>query len=306
MEIVVGGFDGAADLPSVEVSPAGSNAWELAAGPMPTVRSAFGVAAAGGRVYCAGGSSGSTSHEVVDSFVLAEGGCDWRAEPSLAVKRMAVSLVATHDSTLICAGGFTHEDGSLTTVEQLTLGAAVWHRAPDLLVPRCSFGFVESGGCALAFGGFGPMHVGALDSCELLDPRTAAWQPLPPMTKRRSCLAAAAISPERILVCGGHDGSRALDAAEIFDVRAGRWEATSPMPTARSGPAAISVASGTVRVVGGYPDGTVASSAARALTVVEAWEGGAWTTQASLNRGRTGAGAVSLAACGWHEAQPAA
>ena len=38
-------FDGTADLPSVEVWPPGSAEWELPAGDMPTVRSAFGLAA---------------------------------------------------------------------------------------------------------------------------------------------------------------------------------------------------------------------------------------------------------------------
>jgi hypothetical protein len=291
---IVGGFDGTVDLPSVEVSPSDSAAWVLPAGGMPTVRSAFGLAAAGGRVYCAGGSAGSVSHDVVESFTLTDGQCTWRSEPSLSTKRMAVSLVATLDGTLWCAGGFTHDDGSLTTVEQLAPGTAAWHAAPELLVPRCSFGFVESGGAALAFGGFGPMDVGALDSCELLDPRTATWQQLPPMAQRRSCLAAAALSADRILVCGGHDGARALDTVEVFDLRAGRWEAAPPMPTARSGPAAASVAPGKVWVLGGYPDGTVACSEACALAVVEVWDGGAWTSEASLSCGRTGAGAVSL------------
>ena len=50
-------------------------------------------------------------------------------------------------------------------------------------------------------------------------------------------------------------------------------------------------------VLGGYPDGTAASSAARALRVVEAWDETArrWSVEASIQCGRTGAGAVALA-----------
>jgi len=212
---------------------------------------------------------------------------------------MATSLVALPDGTLYCAGGYTHEDGASTTVEQLAPAAAAWQAAPPLVVPRCSFGLVESNGAALAFGGYGHTDVGPLDSCELLDPRTATWQPLPPMAQRRSCLAAAAISQDRVFVCGGHDGTRALAIAEVYDVRAGRWEAVPDMPTARSGPAAAAVAAGSsVWVLGGYPDGTVASSDARALTAVEAWSdhSRSWSVEASLTCGRTGAGATALIA----------
>ena len=108
-------------------------------------------------------------------------------------------------------------------MERLAPGAAAWEtNVPQLLVPRCSFGFVEAAGAAFAFGGFGRRDVGALDSCERLDPRSSEWQSLPPMKWRRPCLAAAACSPDCILVCGGQDGTRALAIAEVFDVRANR------------------------------------------------------------------------------------
>ena len=70
--VVVGGFDGSVDLPSVEVSPSDAAAWEVAAGHMPTPRSAFGLATAAGRIFVAGGSSGSVSHAVVESFTVVD------------------------------------------------------------------------------------------------------------------------------------------------------------------------------------------------------------------------------------------
>jgi hypothetical protein len=47
------------------------------------------------------------------------------------------------------------------------------------------------------------------------------------------------LGPHRVLVCGGHDGTRALAEAEIFDQRANKWKVVQPMPTARSGLAGI-------------------------------------------------------------------
>ena len=302
MLVVVGGFDGSDDLTSVEVcspSPGHPSTWNVAAGGMRTVRSAAGTAVSGGRVYVAGGSCGSASHSAVESFAVlcADVGtyCEWRHEPSMAVARMAMSLTATSDGSLWATGGYVHDSGgSLATVERLTPGAAAWEALPEMKSARCSFGAVESGGAVLAFGGYGATD--ALAACESCDPRTATWSPLPPMSQRRSCLTAAPVGQHRVLVCGGHDGTKALALAEIFDQRANKWEVVPEMPTARSGPAAVADGKGRVWVLGGYPDGTAAGASARALHTSEVWDNHAftWSTDADMQRGRTGAGAVTL------------
>jgi len=257
--LAIGGHDGSADLDSVEVYKHDDPGWALASGGMNTLRSAVGAAEFNGRVFVAGGSSGTQlGHTEVESFTVVEKEespgnfhCHWQHEPALDQPRMACSLVLCKD-TLWALGGFhtTTTDG----VEYLSSDRASWITAHSMSTPRCSFGAVEMLGSIFALGGFGRSEEGALSSCEMLDIRVGAWKSLPSMFEKRSCFAAAAASPHRIMVCGGHDGQRAKAEVEVYDLIADRWDKLPSMPTPRSGAAAATLKEN-VCVVGGYPDG---------------------------------------------------
>jgi hypothetical protein len=74
---------------------------------------------------------------------------------------------------------------------------------------------------------FGGRHVAdgsdaRLQSCFCVDPlKRTAW-PLPPMSCKRSSLAAASVG-SKIFIFGGYNGARELDTMEVFETRTASW-----------------------------------------------------------------------------------
>lgn len=74
---------------------------------------------------------------------------------------------------------------------------------------------------------FGGRHVSdgsdvRLQSCFCVDPVSWTVRPLPPMSCKRSSLAAVSIGT-RIYLFGGYNGTRELDSMEVFDTRTESW-----------------------------------------------------------------------------------
>lgn len=107
---------------------------------------------------------------------------------------------------------------------------------------------------------------GTLDEAQLFDPSSDTWVSTSSMSVPRTYHASVRLTDGRVLVAGGHDGSRVPQAtAEIWDRRTGTWSATGPMAFAHHSETNVAtlVPDGRVLLVAGA---TVRNDGARDVT----------------------------------------
>ncbi|KAJ1461175.1 hypothetical protein M885DRAFT_507936 [Pelagophyceae sp. CCMP2097] len=110
-----------------------------------------------------------------------------------------------------------------------------------------------------------------LSTCEILDVETMTLrvsESPPKMLEARSACAAVALGAGRVLVVGGHTGSKRLASTEIFDSATMAFTAGPPMLSARSGCCAVRVSAQHVLVIGGWDENYHQLSTTEVLSLV--------------------------------------
>jgi hypothetical protein len=259
----------------------GDLAWRRLA-PAPSERTEVAAAAAGGRVYVAGGyaPNGDTvaTVEVYDTAADA-----WATGPELP-EAVNHAMAATLGGAVYVAGGYSGDRPSRQLVRLERVG---WRQLAPLPEGRAAGGLVALDGRLYLVGGVAP---GGLAADTLVyDPAADRWTAAPGLPTRREHLGAAAAGG-RVVVVGGRVGGLAgnLDAAEAYDPAARRWAALPPMPTPRGGLAATATAEGLVVAAGG--------EAAATFPEVEALDPrtGRWRSLPPLPTPRHGLGVVAV------------
>ncbi|HEU4396237.1 MAG TPA: kelch repeat-containing protein [Actinomycetota bacterium] len=271
------------ERPASEPAPraVGELAWRRLAA-APSERTEVAAAAAGGRIYVAGGYApdGATvaTVEVYDTAADA-----WATGPDLPVA-VNHAMAATLDGSVYVAGGYSQDRPSQQLVR---LERGGWRPLAPLPEGRAAGGLVALDDRLYLVGGVAP---GGLAGDTLVyDPAADRWSTEPGLPTQREHLGAAAAGG-RVVVVGGRVRGLAsnLDAAEAYDPGGRRWTALPPMPTARGGLAAAATSDGLVVAVGGEAAATFPE--AEALDPLT----GRWRSLPPLPTPRHGLGVVAV------------
>jgi hypothetical protein len=256
---------------------------------MPTARTEVAAAAAGGKVFVAGGFTAdgraSDALEVYDPKADA-----WQRLGALPKPVHHAGLVSVGE-TLYLIGGYT-EAGPTDEVWTLAPGATGWAAGPRLPVPAgalaagVSEGEIYAAGGATGLGGDAKLS----EAAAKLRPGALAWERLPPLPEARDHLTGAGL-PGRFMVLAGRKLSLETNSrrADVFDVDRKIWSQARTLRHARGGIASAVTAGGRVVVAGGEePGGTIA--------FVETFDPatGDWTDLPPLPAPRHGLGAAFI------------
>jgi hypothetical protein len=265
--VVAGGLTadgGASDR--VDVYDPGANRWEP--GPaLPIGLHHSGMAAAGDRVYLAGGYTNRPGQDwVAQSRVLSLGPGEraWREEPPLAAPRGGLALAAAA-GTLVAMGGTDATGAFLRRVEVFTPGQRAWTAAPDMAQARDHLAAASSGGRIYAIAG----RVGSLTTnmatVESWDPAGAGgWRAEPALNDARGGTSAAEAG-SRPCVAGGEEPTRAIASVECL--AGGRWDRVGTLAVPRHG-LAVAGMDGRLHVIGGGPEPGLFVSGAHEVLVI--------------------------------------
>lgn len=237
--------------------------------PMPTPRTGFGVAEAGGKIYVLGGAlagSGALSDlvEVYDpgtdrwstgvplptpgggyatsvngKIYLTSGSSNLEFDPVTEVwsTKSSTSLpglagVAVLDGKVLVLGGrgFGDPDDS-SSVEVYNVSADDWSAGVPLPTARQQLRGASLAGKAYAIGGYeDTAHVSPyLQEIDEFDPGTGLWTPKAPMSVARARFGCT-VAAGQIFSIGG-ENFWYQDSVEAFDPSDGAWHSKTPLPT---------------------------------------------------------------------------
>ncbi len=256
--LVVGGWDGSAELASADVYRPGTD--DFAAGPgLGSARAdATSTLLPDGRVVVAGGSAGGLA--VGDVDVYAAGAASASAVGQLATAR------GGHDATLLPSGRILLTGGGLATAELLDRALDQWTAlSPSGYVPSHGHSATllakgDDAGKVLVVGGIDP-YGGYLQSAQLFDPAAGTLTSLPDMGKARAFHTATLLSDGDVLIAGGRYGATAaLNTAKRYHADTRTWsDVTGTMSVARASHTATLLPTGMVLITGG-DDGVTAQA----------------------------------------------
>lgn len=219
--------------------------------PLPEGLERFGMAAAAGRLWIAGGYSaqgGAAPIRAVWSYDPA--GDIWQSEPELPGAKAAFTLLA-HDGRLYAMGG---EDGA-AGVFVFDIEAAEWSalEAPPEINRRGAAAVAANGRFFLIGGVRGGQATPRVD---VFDPQTGGWTRGPDLPEARAGHAAVARGAT-VHVFGGRsaDMSRTVSSHFILDPQTQGWRAGPPLPEPRTEMAAALVGDRVVLAGGGVGGG---------------------------------------------------
>lgn len=248
--VAVGGItsDGAAS-DRVDLYDPASDRWRSAP-PLPLPLHHAGVAAAGERVYVAGGFTnrpGEGWQTRAGVFSLGPDDLRWRDEPSLASPRGALVLAAVGER-LVAVGGVPDE--GLRRTEVLVVGERSWRSGPDTNAAREHLAVAVSGGRVYAIGGRVGGLESNLESVESWDPTAAGgWRVEPALNDSRGGTSAAEVGG-RPCVAGGEEPGGTIASVECLE--GGRWERVARLAVPRHG-LAVAAVGDRLHVAGGGP-----------------------------------------------------
>jgi len=259
---------------------------------LPAPRAGMAVAAANGRIYCFGGTTGETAHADAWCFDVATRA--WRRLPPMDQARGGHAAVVVGERILIF-GGMRSVDGAprfVNAIEAFDLRRERWSTLAIAPFSRANFAALYFGGRVMILGGRTEREV-ACDRVEIYDPAAGTWSSGLPLPQQLACHAAVAMR-DAIFVLGG-EGSDGGARAQVFRLAAGgdRWVAA---PSLR-GPRKLLVAvrmGWRIYAIGGT-DGF------RGLTDIEWFDryDEQWHVVGQILQGRHGDGGVLLNGRAW-------
>lgn len=214
--------------------------------PLPKGLERFGMAAAEGRIWVAGGYSADSGEDPVADMWSYDPATDvWQSEPPLPGPKAAFSLVAL-DGKLFAIGG----EAGLQGLFVFDLGAREWsaREAPPETARRGAAALALDGRLWL-IGGVRDGQAGA--RVDVYDPETDRWSRAPDLPAPRAGHAVERVGGA-IHVFGGRsaDLRRTLAAHDVLEPGARRWISAAALPSPRTEMAAAAV-DGAVHLVGG-------------------------------------------------------
>jgi len=230
---------------TVERYDIANDRWDFVAS-MPAARDHLGVAAAGGKLYVAGGFGGDFVAKS-DAFVYDPATNMWTPIAPLPAPRGGC-FAAEHGGMIYVFAG-----QSLSQNERTTFiydpATNMWTPGADMTVARNHLVAVTLGDFIYVLGGRPP--VTAVN--ERYDPVRNEWRTMEPMPTARAAMAVAAVG-NRLVVAGGE--TPMLHAVtEIYDVATNAWSCADPMPVPRHGIAAVSLGDRMLAPAGGTVQG---------------------------------------------------
>ncbi|VDP70209.1 unnamed protein product [Echinostoma caproni] len=214
---VIGGFNGALRVRSVEIYDPLSNTWH--SGPnMECRRATLGVASLNGSIYAVGGFNGSAGLNTAEVFDLWSG--TWRLIAPMSCRRSSVGAGAL-DGKIYAVGGY---DGvarrCLSSVECYDPVTNTWSPVADLSCRRSGPAVCELNNRLYAVGGHdGPA---VRNTAEVYSPETGTWQRIADLNVPRR--NAGLVAHDGCLyVVGGEDGDTNLASVEKYDPSTNTW-----------------------------------------------------------------------------------
>ena len=282
----VGGFDGKADVRTVEAYDPAANTWTPLA-ELPEARSDLGVAIADARLVAVGGLSAGKVLQSVSVFDLTNKA--WAPLPDMATPRHGMAVASVGKSVYAIGGSSDVGDGKLTSsAESLKLAprklqpAAQWRALPDAATPRLMMAWTVLDNKIWVIGGL--REGTALQTVESYDPLTGAWTPGPPLPIPLHHAAAATYRGE-VVVIGGAEDNLADASDKVFALRGGSWVELPSLKRARAAPGAAVVGDKLV-VMGGQ-------DAKQIVAQTEIFDGNEWTEAGDMPTPREHMAAVS-------------
>ncbi len=248
-------------LVNVNATGTGS-AWTRAAD-LPDYRFLFGTAAAGGKVYAAGGYGfGYPSGENATVEAYDPTTDTWSLRAPMPTPRFGSAAVTI--SGLVYVVGGLQDVYVLGTLEVYDPVTDTWTPRAPMPTPRAFLGVAVVDGILYAIGGAAcvdanvPCATKSVATVEAYDPATDTWTTKASMPTPRQSVGAAVING-RIYAVGGQQTTRpwnetetnSLNTNEEYDPSTDSWTSKAPMPTARYGPSVVAF-NGVVYAIGGY------------------------------------------------------
>lgn len=223
---VVGGYDRANCLKSVESYCPQTNAWTQEMN-LSEARGRVQIAVIEGTVYAVGGCNGSAELDTVEC--LHNGAKKWKKCCKLPFSRSNAGVCALNDQ-IFCIGGWNGQSG----IKQCDVYAPKdnnWTSIAPLNTGRYQAGVTAFKGKLWCVGGSDAWNV--LNTCEVFDPVTNQWTfTAPLLTSRRGC--GLAEFNGKLYVVGGSDGSHSLKSTEYYCEETKTWVVGPNLTTARS------------------------------------------------------------------------
>lgn len=234
--VVIGGLAGAAwtrwqALDTVEVYDVEQDRWESAA-PLPRGLHHTAAAAAGGRVYVAGGyDDPDFTADVREMWVYDPETDSWQEAPPMPGPR-AAHVMVTIDEKMYVVGGVGPRSAQIWVFD--TAQQAWEDSGITLPTPREHLAAVNWEGLLVVIAGRD--FQSNLGVVEAYNPADDSWQTLPPLNLPRSGFTAGVLDGV-IHVTGGESltSGNTFPTHEIYDAAAQQWVMAPSMPTARHG-----------------------------------------------------------------------
>jgi N-acetylneuraminic acid mutarotase len=216
----------------------------------PNQRTEVAAAAAGGKIYLAGGfvPPGRTV-PIVEVYDVAADSYARGPDLPLAVNH---AMAAAWEGVVYVLGGYADATGLASPTDRaFALTAGAWEELPAMPEVRAAGGAAAIDGKIYVAGGVGPD--GLADRTLVFDIAGRRWSTEDGVPTPREHLGVAT-DGSRLFVVGGRPPN--TDVLEAFDPATGKWERLAGMPTARGGLAAAGTANGLIVAAGGEADET--------------------------------------------------
>ena len=252
--LAVGGWDGLAELSSVELwgqrggcalgeVEAHDREWSFLPS-MRARRSHVGCAVVDRRVYVAGGRDGEDRLRSFECFDPLAG--TWQVLPDMHERRSSLAFQAV-GRVLYALGGFDGETEH-ASCEMFDLGAGAWTKLPDLDTRQSQMASVCIGEKIYLIGGCRNNTLTNQLLC--YDTATRTCEYLRPMKEHRVS-ASAAVLDGLIYVLGGANEGSCFFSVECYDPRSDTWTMATQLPYCRLNLGCVAF-EGTILAVGGY------------------------------------------------------
>eukprot|EP01043_Picozoa_sp_COSAG02_P022391 COSAG02_NODE_1163_length_14166_cov_62.952797_3_plen_471_part_00 len=143
---------------------------------------------------------------------------------SMRVPRAGCSCATMGDLLYIVGGRsgvFSCTAAVFSSVETYDPVDDVWGKIANMSEPRDGCAAVACSGRLYVLGGNDKDS--PLNSVEVFDPGQGTWSYVAPMSTARHGVAAVEVPGNKILACGGWDGSQLLKSCELYDVELDQW-----------------------------------------------------------------------------------
>eukprot|EP00656_Telonema_subtile_P019271 TRINITY_DN20544_c0_g1_i2.p1 TRINITY_DN20544_c0_g1~~TRINITY_DN20544_c0_g1_i2.p1 ORF type:complete len:308 (-),score=64.32 TRINITY_DN20544_c0_g1_i2:69-992(-) len=217
---VFGGGNGGQDRFSTgEVYSTSTRSWS-ALPSMRCARSGCAVVASAGKLLVLGGLNGEEVFRSVEAFDVSTQ--SWSQGASLHTRRFGLAAAVLGESIFALGGGTGSQ--ILNSVEVLKADlTGSWELWDSFVMPtaRLGAGVAVVNDLLFIAGGFNT-EGGHLNTVDCFDQNSQVWNAVAPMQfKRSSCMVAAL--EDRLVVCGGYDGSARTHTVEQFNPETGQW-----------------------------------------------------------------------------------